>query len=121
MLMFWHLDNRGYQGYDVGSGDIFKILIENNHFDDFKQFLEQAGLDSNVFFRKTNGKYSVFFKYGDKEIDYWISVSTGMKSITVFYLWFQFIKYGKNPPSLVLSMNLTPFITRNWPSSLSGK
>jgi hypothetical protein len=101
MLMFWQLDNRGYQGYDVVSGDIFKILIENNHFDDFKQFLEQAGLDSNIIFKKTKGEYSVFFKYGDKEIDYWDSASTGMKSATVFYLWFQFIKYGKNPPSLV--------------------
>ena len=101
MLLFWQLDNRGYQGYDVGSGNIFKDIIENNHFDDFKQFLEQAGLDSNIIYKKTNDRYLLFFKYADKEIDYWSSASTGMRSVSGFYLWFQYIKYGKNPPSLV--------------------
>ena len=104
MLLFWQLDNRGYHGYALGTFGISNAIIENHHFDDFKQFLEQAELDSNIIYKKQNDKnekYSIVFKYGDKEIDYWNNASTGMKSVSLFYVWFQFIKYGKNPPSLV--------------------
>jgi AAA15 family ATPase/GTPase len=101
MLLFWQLDNRGYQGYGVGSNDILKTIIENNHFEDFKKFLKLAGLDSNISFERYNDKYVVYFIFENKRINFWESASTGMKSLTLFYHWFQHIQYEKNPPLFV--------------------
>jgi AAA15 family ATPase/GTPase len=101
MLLFWNRDERGYQGYDVGSGELSKGIIEANHFDDFKEFLKRAGLDSNIIFEKKNDKYEMYYTFTNKKIDFWDSASTGAKALTLFYYWIQRVQYGENPPSLV--------------------
>ena len=49
MLLFWSLENRSFQGYNTsGSNDILLNIIENDHFQDFKNFLANVGVDNNI-------------------------------------------------------------------------
>jgi len=101
MLLFWQHEDRGYQGYNVGSGSVFKGIIEANHFGDFKEFLKHAGLDSNINYNKNDDKYSVYFTFQRKTLDFWENTSTGARALSLFYYWLQQIQYDENPPSLV--------------------
>jgi hypothetical protein len=101
MLLFWHRDDRGYQGYEVSISGIFRGIIETNHFDDFKEFLRDAGFDSNISFEEKDGKYKMYYTFTNKRIDFLDNASTGAKSLTLFYYWLQRIQYDENPPSLV--------------------
>ena len=101
MLLFWDRDDRGYQGYEVGSYNIITNIIETKHFEDFKEFLKQAGVYYNINYEKNNDRYELYFIFNKKEIDFWRSASTGIKSLTIFYFWLMRIRYEKNPPSLV--------------------
>ena len=102
MLLFWQLDTRGYQGYSFGNSDMLSEIIETNHFEDFKESLKKAGLDFNIDFELNNDKYTVYFLFENKKIDFWEIASTGMKSFTLFYYWLQQIQYEKNPPLFVI-------------------
>jgi AAA15 family ATPase/GTPase len=103
MLLFWDRNGRGYQGYETeGGSDLLKIIIEAGHFEDFRDFLKGAGLDSNIDFIKFDNAYRAIYTFqNDQVIDFWNSASTGTKALTLFYYWLQQIKYGANPPSLV--------------------
>jgi AAA15 family ATPase/GTPase len=102
MLLFWQLDDRGYQGYETGSADMLSDIIKHGHFDDFRCFLKIAGLDSNIIYRKKNDDdYSFFYDFKDKSVSFWKACSTGTKSLVLFYFWLQRIKYEDVKPSLV--------------------
>jgi len=101
MLLFWDRDNRMYQGYETGGHLIADSIIKNNHFDDFKIFLKEAGLDTNIDFIKNNDKYEIFYSFPNKKISFWESASTGTKSLAHFYFWLQRIQYDECPPSFV--------------------
>jgi hypothetical protein len=102
MLLFWQLDNRGYQGYEIGSADMLGDIVKRGHFDDFKRFLEAAGLDANIIYRKEiKDDYSFFYDFKGKGIHFWKACSTGTKSLVVFFFWLQRIKYEDARPSFI--------------------
>jgi AAA15 family ATPase/GTPase len=102
MLLFWQLMDRGYIGYKIGSGNMFKDIIEQGHFGDFKEFLELAGIWSNIDYTKDDdNKYTVYFKFENRQVNFWNICSTGTKSLIVFYFWLQRIKFEQIPPSFV--------------------
>jgi AAA15 family ATPase/GTPase len=107
MLLFWNLDGRGYLGYSTGVKDIFDDIIEKNHFDDFKDFFKAAELPANLVYHKIGDQLKVFFEYkmlGEKvksSVEFFTACSTGMRSLSVFYYWLQYIKYADAPPSFV--------------------
>jgi AAA15 family ATPase/GTPase len=71
MLLFWQRDDRGYIGYETGSGELMKGIIERDNFDNLKKFLESAGLSSNIYYEKDNtGKYSILYKFSNGDIDF---------------------------------------------------
>jgi AAA15 family ATPase/GTPase len=106
MLFFRNLDDRAYAGYSVGVGKLFDDIIEKKHFDDFKDFLKEAELPSNLAYQKVGDQYKVFFNYitdsaDTNLIDFFQNCSTGMKSLCVFYYWLQFVRFSKTPPSFI--------------------
>jgi hypothetical protein len=104
MLLFWQLDNRGYQGYEIGRLFILGDIVRHGHFDDFKQFLAAAGLESNIIYRKESDDdddYSFFYDFKGKNVNFWKACSTGTKSLVLFYFWLQRIKYEDVRPSFV--------------------
>jgi AAA15 family ATPase/GTPase len=102
MLLFWQLDNRGYQGYDIGRTDMLRDIVKHGHFDRFKEFLKTVGLDYNIVYRKkSEDDYSFFYNFKNGSIDFWETCSTGTRSLVVFYFWLQRIKYEDIKPSFV--------------------
>jgi AAA15 family ATPase/GTPase len=106
MLFFRNLDDRAYVGYSVGVGKLFDDIIEKKHFDDFKDFLKEADLPSNLAYQKIGDQYKVFFNYttGSADtnlVDFFQNCSTGMKSLCVFYYWLQYVRFSEIPPSFI--------------------
>jgi AAA15 family ATPase/GTPase len=101
MLLFWQLMDRGYIGYQTGSRDMFKDIIEHNHFDDFREFLKSAGIKECIDYTKSDNKYTVYIKFENRQVGFWDFSSTGTKSLVVFYYWLQKIKFEPVPPAFV--------------------
>jgi hypothetical protein len=101
MLLFWSLEKREYQGYEVGSRDMFEDIFQRGHFDEFIEFIKSAGLDSNIRLIEENGKRKPVFYFGDRTVDFWLNCSTGMHSLTLFYYWLQRVKYENERPSFI--------------------
>jgi len=106
MLFFRNLDDRKYVGYEVGTHRLFDEIVSKNHFDNFKSFLADADVPSNITFTKTDNQTKVFLEYEvaqDKKflIDFFDNCSTGMKSLTVLYYWLQNAIFNDKPPSFV--------------------
>jgi hypothetical protein len=106
MLFFRNLDDRKYAGYDIGSHLLYDEIVKKNHFHDFKSFLANAGVPSNITFSKTDTQAKIFFEYETKQsdkslIDFSQYSSTGMKSLAVLFYWLQNAIYNEKPPSFV--------------------
>jgi AAA15 family ATPase/GTPase len=108
MLLFWSLENRGYIGYSIGATNMLDDIIKRNHFDDFKKFLKEAELPANIVFKRIGEELIYFFEFeqhGKKEqkkgIEFFSTCSQGTRALTVFYYWYQYIKYSDIPPLFV--------------------
>lgn len=101
MLMFWSLGENRYLGYKNGIENIFKYIIENNLFDNFIKFLSSVSLPSNITYKKIDNDYNIFYKFKNKEIEFFSSASAGMKSLALFYYWIQYVKNEKEKPSFI--------------------
>lgn len=103
MLLFWSLENRNFQGYATsGKSDILINIIENEHFQDFKKFLADIGVENNIkIISDSTGKKKIVFDFDEKEIDFFRNCSAGVRSLTLFYYWLQNIRFSDTPPSLI--------------------
>ena len=106
MLFFRNLDDRKYVGYEIGVLQLFDEIVKKNHFDDFKSFLADADVPSNIIFTKMNNQTQFFFKYETARsnkslIDFFQNCSTGMKSLTVLFFWLQNVIYNGKSPSFI--------------------
>jgi len=106
MLFFRNLDDRTYAGYEVGGHLLFDEIVNKNHFDDFKSFLADAEVPSNIISVKMGDRTKVFFKYENMQkrnplIDFYDNCSTGMKSLIVLFYWLQNAIFEEIPPSLI--------------------
>jgi len=102
MLFFKSLDERSFQGYETQHGtEIMNDIITRNHFDDFKNFLKTAGIDTEIKVLDANGEKKFFFDFGLKIIDFWSAASTGTRTLVLFYFWLQRIRFEARKPSFL--------------------
>jgi energy-coupling factor transporter ATP-binding protein EcfA2 len=106
MLFFKNLDKRNYAGYEVGNHKLFSSIVKKNHFDDFKSFLADADVPSNITFTEMDDQIKVFFKYETEQsnaplINFFTNCSTGMKSLSLLFFWLQNAIFNENPPSFI--------------------
>jgi AAA15 family ATPase/GTPase len=101
MLVFWSLDSRSYMGYESSGNDILQDIISRNHINEFKEFLHESGVPDNVRVEESIGKKSIVFDFGDKTLDFFSNTSTGIRSLTLFYYWFQRMQSVNSAPSLI--------------------
>jgi AAA15 family ATPase/GTPase len=106
MLFFRNLDDINYVGYEIGSHPMLDGIVGKNHFDDFKSFLAEAEVPSNITSTKMQNQTRVFFQYKTEKnenflIDFFDNCSTGMKSLTVLFYWLQNVIFNEKPPSFI--------------------
>lgn len=88
MLMFFSLDQTGYQGLIVGPGDFTQRIIQAGRIEDFERFLSGYGLDYELMPVDVNGEQQLYCRYKERNVPFMSVVSTGTRSLTLFYHWY---------------------------------
>lgn len=93
MLYFRSLEDRMYLGLETGSRILGDEIIEKNNVEDFESFLNAAGIECKLSVVEEINKKTLVFDFNGKKIPFFDIASTGTSSLTLFYFWFQRIKY----------------------------
>lgn len=103
MLLFKSLDERIFMGYETtATPSILNDIIDKGHFEDFMNFLKNVNLDDwKLKVIDINGAKNVFFDFKNRDIEFISAASTGTKCLSLFYYWFQKLKFEKSKPSLI--------------------
>ena len=89
MLLFWSLEDRSFVGYLTRVQSIINGIIERGHFEDFKSFFKEAGIEDELDYQIINEKTQLLVKYGDKTLPFGRVKSSGMSSLLLVYFWLQ--------------------------------
>ena len=93
MLMFYSLDERGYQGLSVGSDIFTQGIIREGKMEDFQEFLRQQGISLNLVSVDVNGVPELYCRFEGGTVPFASVASTGTMSLALFYYWY--IKMSK--------------------------
>jgi hypothetical protein len=88
MLMFFSLDEKGYQGLSVGSDNFTQGIIRAGKLEDFEQFLLDQGLNYDLCAVDVNGQQELYCRYKGTSVPFMSVASTGTRSLALFYYWF---------------------------------
>lgn len=89
MLLFWSLESRSFVGYATGRQILINEIIKLGHFEDFKSFFKEAGIEDEFECKSINGEMQLLVKYGDKTLQFETVNSSGMSSLLLVYFWLQ--------------------------------
>ncbi len=90
--MLWFrglLEGFDYIGLKSGSDNISQRIIEKDNLKDFENFLNDSEIDCQLSTTESDGKETIAFKMGNKNIPFFSIASTGTQSLTLFYYWWQ--------------------------------
>lgn len=93
MLMFYSLDERGYQGLSVGSDIFTQGIIREGKMEDFQEFLRQQGISPNLVSVDVNGVPELYCRFEGGTVPFASVASTGTMSLALCYYWY--IKMSK--------------------------
>ena len=88
MLLFYCLDDRGYQGFRAGTEPISRAIIEKGKVADFERFLQSEGITYSLTVRDVDGQKELCCKFKNSEVNFFSVASTGTKSLALFYYWY---------------------------------
>lgn len=92
MLLYKNLDDKFYIGFKQGSASLPNYIVDNNYLEDFEIFLNQAEIKCQLVSKKIDDKYQLFFKFENKDIEFFSIASSGTISLAVFYVWQKFME-----------------------------
>lgn len=88
MLLFYSLDQRGYQGFMVGVESMAKGIIESGHLKSFEEFLSENGIFYQLQEAEVDGRKAIYCKFKNSMADFFKIASTGTRSLALFYYWY---------------------------------
>ncbi len=88
MLMFYSLDQNGYQGLSVGVDSFTQGIIRAGKIEEFGRFLQSQGLDYELVSVDVDGRQELYCQYGDTSVPFVSVASTGTRSLALFYYWY---------------------------------
>jgi len=92
ILYFRHLDDRCYMGLQQGDRFISSDIVRSGKLKDFETFLNDVGINCKLVSRKVGDEEDIYFKFKNKEIDFFDIASSGTTSLALFYFWYQKLK-----------------------------
>ena len=95
MLLFYSLDERGYQGFSVGADSNTQGIIRAGKTKEFEEFLKENKINYNLIEKEINGYKELFCHFSNGDVSFSSIASTGTKSLALFYYWY--IKFSKVP------------------------
>ncbi len=93
MLLFYSLDERGYQGFSIGPDSFTQGIIREGKTKEFEEFLKENDINYNLIEKEINGYKELFCHFSNGDIAFVTIASTGTKSLALFYYWY--IKFSK--------------------------
>ena len=88
MLMFYSLDQRGYQGLSVGSDSFTQGIIREGKIEDFQMFLEKQGIAYDLVSVDVNGLPELYCSFEKDTVPFMAVASTGTVSLALYYYWY---------------------------------
>ena len=88
MLLFYSLDNRGYEGFMNGSEGIAEGIVNAGKVKDFQKFLKENGIDYELYECEVDGRKAIYCHFENKDADFFKIASTGTRSLALFYYWY---------------------------------
>lgn len=88
MLMFYSLDQNGYQGLSVGGDNITQGIIRAGKLKEFEGFLRAQGLEYDLASVDINGQQELYCRYRNTSVPFMSVASTGTRSLALFYYWY---------------------------------
>lgn len=88
MLMFYSLDERGYQGFFLGADSFTQGIIRAGKTKEFEKFLRDNDIDYNLVEREINGTKELYCHFEKGDVNFSSIVSTGTRALALFYYWY---------------------------------
>lgn len=96
MLLFRTvLDSISYAGYRKGASNIHQEILKRGNLKDFQQFLNDCGIQCILARTEEEAEPSIGIKFNNKIIPFSSIASTGTKSLSLFYYWWQELRDNK--------------------------
>lgn len=92
MLYFRNLDDKCYMGLQRGGGLISSEIVKYDALKDFEVFLNDSGINCKLISKNDNDEQLIYFKFKNKEIDFFDIASSGTRALALFYMWYQKLK-----------------------------
>lgn len=89
MLFFRSLSDVNYIGFEQGSTDIQKDIIEKGNVKDFQGFLNSNDIDCKLSEEVDSDVPYIAMNFEGRKIRFADVASQGTKSLTIFYYWYQ--------------------------------
>ena len=91
MLMFYSLDNRGYQGLRLGSESFTQGIISAGKIKEFEAFLKEHDINYTLVALDFNGSKELYCKFPGGTVPFVSVASTGTMALALFYFWYIYI------------------------------
>jgi len=89
MLLFKTLNEAFYIGYEQGSHNVDDGIVKKGNLIKFQEFLNNIGIECNLIAKEIDGKNKLFYKFDNKEIEFFSISSSGTVTLAFFYFWYQ--------------------------------
>lgn len=90
MLLYKDIDDNFYIGFKQGEArhsNYANYIVNQNYLKDFESFLNKAEIKCKLISRKVDENYQLFFKFENKEIEFFSIASSGTRALAMFYVW----------------------------------
>lgn len=88
MLLFYSLDNRGYEGFMNGSESVAEGIVSSGKVKEFEEFLQESGIFYDLYPGEVDGKKSIYCRFDNQDVNLFRIASTGIRSLALFYYWY---------------------------------
>lgn len=88
MLLFYSLDNRGYEGFMNGVEGIAEGIVNSGKVQEFQEFLQNNGIIYDMYGYEEDGKKAIYCRFENQDVNFFKIASTGTRSLSLFYYWY---------------------------------
>ncbi|MFT4926799.1 MAG: AAA15 family ATPase/GTPase [Phenylobacterium sp.] len=96
MLFFRSLQDNSYIGYKEEYDDALAYILDKGSLEGFQSFLNEAGIKCQLSTIEDENGVKIRFVIGKKHYPFYEIASTGTKSLTLFYAWYQRLRDTSN-------------------------
>ena len=90
MLLYKNIDDDFYIGFRQGEpklSNYANYIVNKGYLKDFESFLNKAEIKCTLISKKVDENHQLYFKFDNKDIEFFSIASSGTKTLAMFYVW----------------------------------